>query len=151
MWSWKKSSLHHIRVWGCRAEIKSYNPQTKKLDLKTISAFFVGYCFGSRGSRFYCSSHATKIVESNRVVYFEDETSIIIHVAREISFGKEHIIIHFPAPRVSIVNIPIVQDLTFVENESCDQIEPSIHVDGVPLRRSLRVCKPAISNDYMIY
>ena len=35
--------------------------------------FFVGYFIGSRGSRFFCPSHTTRIVESNIAVYFEDD------------------------------------------------------------------------------
>ncbi|RVW87197.1 Retrovirus-related Pol polyprotein from transposon TNT 1-94 [Vitis vinifera] len=45
----------------------------RNLILKTISGFFVGYCIGSRGSRFYCPSHTTRIIELDRVVYFEDD------------------------------------------------------------------------------
>ncbi|KAF7810492.1 Retrovirus-related Pol polyprotein from transposon TNT 1-94 [Senna tora] len=33
-----KASLNHIRVWGCPAEVKVYNPHEKKLDPMTISA-----------------------------------------------------------------------------------------------------------------
>ena len=66
--SGKKSSFHHFHVWVCKAEVIPYNPQSKKLDPKTISGFFVGYCIGSRGSRFYCPFHTTKIIESDRVV-----------------------------------------------------------------------------------
>ena len=72
LWSRKKPSLHHFHVWGCKVEVKPYKPQSKKLDLKTIIGFFVGYCIGSRGSRFYCPSHTTKIIELDKVVYFED-------------------------------------------------------------------------------
>ena len=53
--------------------MRIYNPQIKKLDPKTISGYFVGYCIGSRGSRFFCPSHTTRIVASYRVVYFEDD------------------------------------------------------------------------------
>lgn len=42
LWSMKKSSLHHFLVWGCKPKVRAYNPQAKKLDLKTISGFFVG-------------------------------------------------------------------------------------------------------------
>ncbi|RVX09191.1 Retrovirus-related Pol polyprotein from transposon TNT 1-94 [Vitis vinifera] len=72
LWSGKKPSLHHFHVWGCKAEVRPYNPQSKKPDPKTISGFFVGYCIGSRGSRFYCPSHTTRIIELDRVAYFED-------------------------------------------------------------------------------
>ena len=44
-----------------------------KLDPKTISTYFVDYCIRSRGSRFFCPSHTTRIVESNGAIYFEDD------------------------------------------------------------------------------
>ena len=51
--------------------MRIYNPQIKKLDPK--SGYFVSYCIGSRGSRLFCPSYITRIMEKNRVVYFEDD------------------------------------------------------------------------------
>ena len=45
--SQKKPSLRHFHVWGCKVEVRPYNPQTKKLDPKTISGYFIGYCVRS--------------------------------------------------------------------------------------------------------
>ena len=50
--SQKKPSLRHFHVWGYKVEVRPYNPQSKKLDSKTTSGYFVGYCVGSRGSKF---------------------------------------------------------------------------------------------------
>ena len=63
--------MHHFRVWGCKVEVGIYNPQIK-LDPKTISGYFVSYCIGSSGSRFFFPSHTTRIVELDKAVYFED-------------------------------------------------------------------------------
>ena len=63
--SQKKLSLRHFHVWGCKVEVRPYNPQSKKLDPKIISGYFIGYCMGSKGSRFYCPSHTTRVIESN--------------------------------------------------------------------------------------
>ena len=65
LWSQKKPSLCHFHVWGCRVEVRSCNPQSKKLDPKTISGYFISYCVGSRGSRFYYLSHTTRVIESD--------------------------------------------------------------------------------------
>ena len=46
LWSHKKPSLRHFHVWGCKVEVRPCNPQTKKLDPKTISGYFIGYCVG---------------------------------------------------------------------------------------------------------
>ena len=87
LWSQKKLSLR-LHVWGCKVEVRSYNTQSKKLDPKTISGYFIGYYVGSRGSKFYCPSHTTRVIESDRVIYFEDGTGIS-QGPREIMF-KEH-------------------------------------------------------------
>ena len=52
-------------------EVRPYNPQSKKHDPETISGYFISYCEGSRGSRFYCPSHTTKVIELDRAIYFE--------------------------------------------------------------------------------
>ncbi|KAL6324412.1 hypothetical protein AAG906_013016 [Vitis piasezkii] len=144
LWSGKKPSLHHFHVWGCKAEVRPYNPQSKKLDPKTISGFFVGYCIGSRGSRFYCPSHTTRIIESDRVVYFEDEVNADPNfVSREIPFGEEHVVIPFPTSHVPNMDVPIVQQPATNQGEHGDQVESDLPVDDtvvneVPLRRSRR-------------
>jgi hypothetical protein len=60
MWMIKKPSLNYLRVWGCPAEARVFNPQLKKLDPKTVSCFFVGYPHKGKGYRFYCPGHTTK-------------------------------------------------------------------------------------------
>ncbi|KAL6350396.1 hypothetical protein AAG906_004347 [Vitis piasezkii] len=149
LWSGKKPSLHHFHVWGC-----------KKLDPKTISGFFVGNCIGSRGSKFYCPSHTTRIIESDRAIYFEDEVNVDPNfVPREIPYGEEHVIIPFPTSHVPNVDVPIVQQPATNQGEHGDyysKMEPGIPiddttVDGITLRRSQRVRRPTISDDYMIY
>ena len=74
LWSQKKPNLRHFHVWGCKVEVRLYNPQSKKLDPKTISGYFISYYVGSRGSRFYCMSHTIKVIESDRAIYFKDDT-----------------------------------------------------------------------------
>ena len=158
LWSGKKPSLHHFHVWGCKAEVRPYNPQSKKLDPRTISGFFVGYCIGSRGSRFYCPSHTTRIIESDRAVYFEDEI-IDAHpnfVPREIPLREEHVVIPFPTSHVPYVDVPVVQQQATNQGEHGDQMESGLPADDtavseIPLRRSQRVRRAAISDDYMVY
>ncbi|WKA12495.1 hypothetical protein VitviT2T_029871 [Vitis vinifera] len=139
LWSGKKSSFHNFHVWGCKAEVRPYNPQSKKLHPKTIS---VDYCIGSKGSRFYCPSHPTRIIESDRVVYYEDEVNVDPNfVPREIPFGDEHVIIHFLTSHVPNVDVPIVPQPSTNQGKHGDQVEPDIPiddtiVDGIPLRKS---------------
>ena len=53
LWSQKKPSVHYFYVWGCKVEVRPYNPQFNKFDPKIISGYFIGYCILLRGSRFY--------------------------------------------------------------------------------------------------
>ena len=32
LWTGRKPSLNHLKVWGCPAEVKLYNPTLSKLD-----------------------------------------------------------------------------------------------------------------------
>jgi hypothetical protein len=44
----------------------------KKLDPRTTSGHFIGYAVNSKGFRFYCPSHSTRIVESMNAKFLED-------------------------------------------------------------------------------
>ena len=68
-----KLSLKHIRVWGCPFEVRIYNPQEKKLNLRTISGYFFGYAERYKGYRFYCPHHITRIVESRNAKFIEND------------------------------------------------------------------------------
>ena len=97
--------FRHFHVWGWKVEVRLYNPQSKKINLKTIGGYFIGYCVGSRDSRFYCPSHTTRVMESDRAIYFEDDTGIS-QWPREIVF-KEHPIF-IPVPIATPISSPII-------------------------------------------
>lgn len=59
-------------MWGCKAEARIYNPQEQKLDPKTVSAFFIGYLEKSKGFRFYCPNHRTRILETNKARFVDE-------------------------------------------------------------------------------
>ena len=84
--------------------MRSYNPQSKKLDKKTISGYFIGYCAGSRGSRFYYPSHTTRVIESDRAIHFEDDIDIRQGL-REIMFKEHPIFILMPIASTSISSL----------------------------------------------
>jgi transposase InsO family protein len=73
LWKGWKPSLRHMPVWGCPSEVRIYNPQEKKLDPRTISGYFIGYAERSKGYRFYCPSHSTRIVESRNAKFLEND------------------------------------------------------------------------------
>ena len=70
---WEAYSLL-LPYWGCKVEVRPHNPQSEKLDPKTISGYLISYYVGSRGSRFSFSSHTTRVIESDQTIYFEDDT-----------------------------------------------------------------------------
>ena len=73
LWKCWKLSLRHMRVWGCPSEVRMYSPHEKKLDLRTLGGFFIGYAKTSKGYRFYCPSHSTRIVESRNAKFLEND------------------------------------------------------------------------------
>ena len=135
--------------------MRPYNPQSKKLDPKTISGYFIRYCVGSRGSRFYCLSHTTRVIKSDRAIYFNDDTGTSQWL-REIVF-KEHSIFIL----VSITSAPISSSSPIVDHHpiATTDDEPIEDVDfvaldvvmDIPLRRSEMACRPPISDHYIVY
>ena len=85
-----KPSLRHIRIWGCSSEVRIYNPQEKKLDPRTISGYFIGYGERSKGYRFYCPSHNTRIVESRNAKFLENDLISESDQFQDIVYEKDH-------------------------------------------------------------
>ena len=73
LWTGREPSLNHLRVWGCPAEAKVFNPNIGKLYSKTVSCYFIGYPDKSKGYHFYCPSRHTRFVEIRHVVFLEDD------------------------------------------------------------------------------
>ena len=102
LWKNRKPSIYHTHVWGCKAEARPYNPKESKLDSKTVSASFIGYCEHSKGFRFYCPSHSQRIIETNKAVFFNE----INHSHSFEDFDFEEISEHAPT---SVVTSPSIQ------------------------------------------
>ena len=130
-----------------------YNPQSKKLDLKIISGYFVSYAIGSRGSRFYYQTHSTRVIESDRAVYFEDEFGSS-HGPREIVLREGRIIIPIPIASASDHDPTIEQIPVEAHDEPQDQAQDEnldTKNDEPVVRRSQRTGGFAILDDYIIY
>lgn len=80
-----------MHVWGCPYEVRIYNLQEKKLDPRTISGYFVGYAERSKGYRFYCPSHTTRIVESRNVKFLENDLFSENDQFRDLVSRNDHI------------------------------------------------------------
>jgi len=177
LWKGWKPSLRHMRVWGCPSEVRIYNPQEKKLDPRTISGYFIGYAERSKGYRFYCPSHSTRIVESRNAKFLENDlisgsdqtrnivsekdhsesqpsTSsdrlVIVHSTPQVQTGVEQPIVEVPQ---AADDIPVDQGVQELPRTFEQQVEPhtSQEDDGTTLRRSTRPKRSAIPKDYVVY
>ena len=72
LWTGRKPSLRHLHVWGCPVEARVYNPHEKKLDSRTVRGYFIGYPEKSKGYRFYCPNHSSRIVETGNAKFIEN-------------------------------------------------------------------------------
>ena len=113
LWKNWKPSLRHMLVWGCPSEARIYNPHEKKLDPRTLSGFFIGYAEMSKGYRFYCPSHSTRIVESRNVKFletdmikerdrFRDLNHVHNHIETQPSTSYDRLIIVHNTPQLPI-------------------------------------------------
>ncbi|KAF7827207.1 Retrovirus-related Pol polyprotein from transposon TNT 1-94 [Senna tora] len=176
----KKPSLNHIRVWGCPAEVRVYNPHEKKLDPRTISVYFVGYAERSKGYKFYCPTHTLKFVESRNAKFLENDTfsgsdqfhDLVNENDHEViptTSGKGETIVLIDSHPLEVIgehNVvsPIPSDhvkrnsdiLEEAPHNAQEEPQEEFHIEQhqppqeVELRRSQRAKKPAISNDYMV-
>lgn len=84
LWTNRKPSLYHFRVWGCQAEVKIYNPVEKKLDTKTTRCFFIVYPAHFKGYMFYCPTRGTKFVVEIAAKFLENDIGSCVCSLREM-------------------------------------------------------------------
>jgi hypothetical protein len=98
LWNGRKPSLNYLKVWGCPAEAKLFDPQQKKLDSKMINCHFIGYPDKSKGYKFYCHGRHTKFVETRHAVFLEDSGISGSFPKRDISL--EELRVALPDPEI---------------------------------------------------
>ncbi|KAI0524826.1 hypothetical protein KFK09_004214 [Dendrobium nobile] len=117
LWTGRKPSLNHLLVWGCPAEIKIYNSHERKLDSRTTSGFFIGYPEKSKGYRFYCPNHSTKIVETGNARFIEnDEISGSIE-PRNVEVKEVGVKIPLPITSSKVVIPTVVEKFDNIQDE----------------------------------
>ena len=82
---------------------------------------------GSRGSGFYCPSYTTRVIESDRAIYFEDDIGIS-QGPREIVF-KEHLVFISVPIASTLISSPVVDQYLVAPTDD----EPIEDVDLVAL------------------
>ena len=171
LWTSRKPSLRHLHVWGCQAEVRIYNPHEKKLDSRTISGYFIGYLERSKGYRFYCPNHSTRIVESGNARFIENGSVSGSVGARDVEI-RESFMDQNPSNDPSQIEVPIIvaqpqgmnmeqqqmdapspiMDAIVQEEEENAQVNEQVRPqEEIVSRRSTREKRSAISNDYIVY
>ncbi|KAK2981437.1 hypothetical protein RJ640_004051 [Escallonia rubra] len=109
----------------------------------------------SKGFKFYCPSHTTRIVETRHAVFFEDAEYSGSSTPRIINL--EEIQDHVFIPIIQKVGAP----LPHIEDNDAPEVVPNdvppitdyapIPANEQPLRRSGRERRTTISDDYIVY
>ena len=147
-----------MHVWGYSAEVRPYRPNEKKLDLRTVSCYFIGYLERSRGYKFYDPT-TKSIFELGNARFFEDVEFAGGGTARDFFFEEEYVDI--PIGVIGI-NQGLIHD--FIQN-TIDQDnvrEPSIQEvipeeqtlppqEPMPLRRSTGEMRSALLDNYIVF
>lgn len=162
LWTGRKPSLKHLRIWGCPAEARPYKPYEKKLDSRTISSYFIGYSERSRGYKFYDPTAKT-IFETGTATFFEDIDFGGRNKVKDIIFEEESAPIPIPIrivtsdevnldPQVDNEVLPPTQVVDDIVHEGQTQNpQELVQQDQIALRRSTRIRKNAIPDDYIVF
>ncbi|CAJ2662215.1 unnamed protein product [Trifolium pratense] len=133
--------------------------------MKTISGFFIGYSTASRGCRFYCPSHSTRVIESDRAVFFENDLESGVSTPRPVTLKEDRTFLPMPVVSLptdimfpNVQNIPNTQEDVVLapainegetEHISEQNVEHNNAAETIALRRSQRARKSTASNDYV--
>ena len=161
LWTGRKPSLNHLKVWGCPAEVKLYNPALSKLDSRTTRCYFVSYPDHSKGYRFYNPNGGTRIVESQTAKFLEfdvaEESSCSQTIEDDSTVGNEvsvsppiQIIVETPTHHIEPVETrdPVVETAPNEVHQGSQVQDVAITTQ---LRRSTRERRSAIPPDYLVY
>ena len=109
--------------------------------------FRSGYAVNSKGFRFYCPSHTPRIVEARNAKFLEDFELSGSSFPIRIEFEEAQDFIELPS------NDILEEQQTHQEQA---HIKPTAAIsentkEAEGVRRSSRIKKPAISDDYIVY
>ena len=155
LWTDRKPYLNHFKVWGCPTEVKIYDLYLKKTDLRTTRSYFIGYPNHSKGYMFHCSTHGTRVVESQVAKFLElDIAKGLPSQSNERVEPMDVISLPFPASNVNLDVRPLdygIQQGVATINLPTSEITPIVNeIPPMEVRRSQRTRRPSISNDYYV-
>ncbi|KAF7835895.1 putative RNA-directed DNA polymerase [Senna tora] len=92
---------------------------------------------GSRGSRFYCPSHSTRVIESDRAFYFENDSDSGSEAPRTVKLHNEDTLLIMPSiPSSSTTHVP---------TRAHDNIEVPVDVNPTDYVQDEQVIEPPIN------
>ncbi|GKB06474.1 retrovirus-related pol polyprotein from transposon TNT 1-94 [Tanacetum coccineum] len=133
-----------------------YNPQKKKLDSQTISGYFIGYPEKSKGYRFYCPTHSSRIIETYNAKFLENsevsgsvENQVVdIHEIRDDDSSPMNV--HKSTTTLDVV--PIFQNQEqHLNNKQTPHEENNLPTQRIAFNKPARVRKLSIGDDYIVY
>ncbi|KAL8515811.1 hypothetical protein ACS0TY_014491 [Phlomoides rotata] len=99
LWTGRKPSLRHIRIWGCPAYV--LDKKDDKLEYCSELRLFVGYPRGTKGGLFY-SPKDQRIVVSTHSRFLEDDYMSNRKPKSEITLDEMRGLAHIPTLQVDI-------------------------------------------------
>ncbi|PKI64686.1 hypothetical protein CRG98_014902, partial [Punica granatum] len=89
VWTGKKVSYKHLRVFGCRVSVHIPRDERSKLDAEAKQCIFLGYAHEEFEYRFW-DPDSKKIIRSRDVVFFEDQTIDDLQKLEKARVGNPH-------------------------------------------------------------
>jgi hypothetical protein len=124
LWTGRKSSLRHLHVWDCPTEARVYNPLEKKLDLRAINGYFIGYSEKSKGFRFYCPNLGMRIMKTGNARFIENGEINGSDNLQKVDIQEVRVQVPIPITSNKIVVLIVVEQPNNIEQQIN---EPSLH------------------------
>ncbi|GKU97061.1 hypothetical protein SLEP1_g10245 [Rubroshorea leprosula] len=124
MWTNKRPSVKHLKIWGCHAHVKKQSAD--KLESRTIKCNFVGYPKETIGYYFY-NPNEQKVIISRNAFFLENEFADNCNMSNKITLEE------IMEPNDEINSQKEIQDSIPILNESM-----------VPTRKSNRIVRPPV-------
>jgi hypothetical protein len=143
VWSGKKPSIRHLRVFGCEAYAHVPKEKRSKLENKAVKCIFIGYSVGVKGYKLW-DPVACKVLYSRNVI-FRELTSSPIVLQPDEKEKKEDIVQFPPTPekteQKNHVGSNDEESSSSTDSSEEEEEEEEEQPQPQPLRRSTRVRK----------
>ncbi|KAJ1434073.1 Integrase, catalytic core, partial [Sesbania bispinosa] len=124
----------HIQRKDVEVKVRIYNPHEKKLDARTISGYFIDYPEKSKGYKFYCPNHSTRIVESGNARFIENGQFSGSEESRKVDIQETTSNVSTPSVSSQVVIPLVVSQSHNMERQQVNVPTPqNEHIDDEPI------------------